>query len=648
MRFAHKLCVMTAATFRILAFPAEAQVNSWTNPVSGHWEDPSWSLGLLPGPSQSVFVTNAGYKAVGIFPATSTNFPGSLTVSNLQVSAPNNALSTLLLNFFGTTVPLHVLGDCEVGTNGTVLNLHAGFEVDGASGGVFRILGGSYGQESGILRASNVTTYAAAGTINLTNASAVFGDVYLGANVAPATMTQSGGSVAGSIYISLGSSYQLLNGTITGTTVAGYTSAGQISQYGGTNNGTIAVGTSDPFLGDGNGLYSLYGGGILNSSISVAGSSGFPVGVFNQIGGYINTTSLALGSSGFSTATFNQSNGVLVAGSLILDNAQFNQFGGQTTIGAPLTVAGTYDDYNPMLRTHAFFSMSGGVLNTPGLSTDMFGGFGQSGGTNNVSGNLGVNRSGYALGGGFLGTSNTSIAAGVLVLSDGTFVLRGTFSQSGGVHSIANTLTIQDTYSIGGGSLLASNILLNGTLNISNNPVITNPGAFAMGGTLAFSSSSQSFGLLLLSANAVLDFGLGNSSAHFKPSGAVSWTLGTLLVVSNWHGNPNGGGSSQLFVGSSTSGLSATQLSQVQFVNPAGFSPGKYAAHILSTGEIVPVTATMLGVTLSRPQLVLNWPGGLVLQSATNVSGPFSDLSASSPFTNPVPAPPRMFFRLRH
>ena len=42
--------------------------------------------------------------------------------------------------------------------------------------------------------------------------------------------------------------------------------------------------------------------------------------------------------------------------------------------------------------------------------------------------------------------------------------------------------------------------------------------------------------------------------------------------------------------GSSSSGLTSGQVSQISFANPPGFPVGSYAAKILSTGEVVPLT----------------------------------------------------------
>src|SRR6266403_2208859 len=71
-----------------LALTADAQVNSWTNPVSGYWQDPFWSLGVLPGPGQTIMFTNAGWKALAIGPGTAEEFPQTLNVDSVTVASP--------------------------------------------------------------------------------------------------------------------------------------------------------------------------------------------------------------------------------------------------------------------------------------------------------------------------------------------------------------------------------------------------------------------------------------------------------------------------------------------------------------------------------------------------------------------------------
>ena len=103
-------CRLWFLVFTLGISSASAQVNSWTNPTSGSWDDPSsWSLHALPGSSQSIVLTNSGWKAVAINPSTPLNFPDSMTVSNLTIQGSTNTQNVLLLNYFGTDVPLTVL-----------------------------------------------------------------------------------------------------------------------------------------------------------------------------------------------------------------------------------------------------------------------------------------------------------------------------------------------------------------------------------------------------------------------------------------------------------------------------------------------------------------------------------------------------------
>jgi len=114
------------------------------------------------------------------------------------------------------------------------------------------------------------------------------------------------------------------------------------------------------------------------------------------------------------------------------------------------------------------------------------------------------------------------------------------------------------------------------------------------------------------------------------------------------YGNLSGGGPEQLKFGSDQSGLSAAQLSQIQF--RAGSSSNLYSAKILATGEVVPDQAIAARPSVSASKhgndVVLTWPSGWSLQTATNVVGPYFDvLGATSPYTNSMTDPQR-FFRL--
>ncbi len=55
-----------------------------------------------------------------------------------------------------------------------------------------------------------------------------------------------------------------------------------------------------------------------------------------------------------------------------------------------------------------------------------------------------------------------------------------------------------------------------------------------------------------------------------------------------------------------------------------------------------------LSYTSESNKMILTWSGPYTLQSATNVTGPYFDLSvAASPYTNLIGSEPRRYFRLR-
>src|SRR4051812_45355497 len=100
------------------------QANSWTKAQSGYWEEPFWSLTVLPEAYQSaILFTNAGFKALAIGSETVSGYPGSLTISNLTVSAPADSHNLLLLNYAGLHLPLRVLESFYLGSNATLLAL---------------------------------------------------------------------------------------------------------------------------------------------------------------------------------------------------------------------------------------------------------------------------------------------------------------------------------------------------------------------------------------------------------------------------------------------------------------------------------------------------------------------------------------------
>jgi hypothetical protein len=83
------------------------------------------------------------------------------------------------------------------------------------------------------------------------------------------------------------------------------------------------------------------------------------------------------------------------------------------------------------------------------------------------------------------------------------------------------------------------------------------------------------------------------ATAHtltFANSAAVSWTSPATINITGWSGAYNGtaGTGGRIFVGSTATGLTASQLAQILFFNGTNY----FTATILGTGEVVP-TATI-------------------------------------------------------
>jgi len=178
-------------------------------------------------------------------------------------------------------------------------------------------------------------------------------------------------------------------------------------------------------------------------------------------------------------------------------------------------------------------------------------------------------------------------------------------------------------------------------------PVFINTGLINFGGTIYVSVSQNSMGQLGLSADGTIN--LGNSSAvvRFADSSALNWDPNSHLTIVGWRGSYSGDGSNQIYFGNTSGGLTSSKLSQVRFLNPAGSPSGTYNARILSTGEVVPIPPPTLQSLRTGQQLVLTWPSGYQLLSATNVTGPYTPVSgATSPWTNSL-TDPREFFRLQ-
>lgn len=605
------------------AVDLEAQTvedNAWTNSGSGHWEDPDWSLGILPGPNQVILFTNAGWKALAIGPNTAQNYPQTMDVDSISVSSPTNSFNVLLLNYVGYQTPL-TANSISLGSNtamtilASVLNVtntsnsNYCFEVSGTvSQGEFPAV------NVGALRIGDIGP----GVYNLTNGTLTIGTGSVGSPAFTGRFNQYGGyttvsnlTIVGAIQLLDqfgGGEYDFYDGTLGGA--VGLNNGAVMKQSGGIFVGSLSLG----------GTYELDGGSFTNTNLLIPATqyNGYTdnpnlAGEVLQTGGTNQTGQMYVGgkfegydaNSSPVSGSYVLSNGLLAATSVEVDvGGSVTQFDGTFTNSGPLTIGA--DILHP--GTLAFFCgqfvFQGGFLAEDSIVSS--GDFIQSGGTNQVAGStqiasidtegMGDQQAQYTLGGGLLTTTGVTVSNAVIYQNGGS-LLTGNLSVSDNV--VHNQFRSVSGYIFSGGQLTVSGIQVNGYAVFRHQGgTLLEPGLLTLaGGTWDERTSGQQLGPLQVSSaynvtNALLSLPAGNCILHFGDSSAVTWTGGATLLITNWAGSTQGGGQHQIIFGSSSSALTTAQLNDIVFTNPAGFPTGRYPAQILSSGEIVPGTAT--------------------------------------------------------
>lgn len=598
--------------------------NNWTNQFSDKWESPSWSLGVLPASDQIVRIMNDGYKAVNIDSATVAEFSDSLTVGSLEVGAPTNALSTLLLNYFGLNTPLKVLNTCAIENNGTLLNLSSGFEVDGTNGGALTIDGGTFTQEGG-LTLVNAPVLVRSGSMNATNGDLTLGEVTLGTANSAGYFGQDGGSIAAQRLTIEQGSYVLYSGILYGIGGTETDGSGAYMQWDGTNYGDITVNaacTIDGGMAQGNVLTIqgrfYQGGGVVDmQTVDWTGNQGNVLSLGTLRSKVINIHANALVFMG-------QVN--IVPGSVETDSLSISNGAHVEVGGYDLFVTNSLDMHGESANSTANLDLISSMVTVGAFNTYDYSRIEQYGPTTTELANgLSMYGGQYLLEAGLLEGPYVGIGA------------NATFSHSGGENLVHGVLSITGTYDISAGSLVADGIYLRGSLLLQfqqgSHSVIsfTNNGLMDLGGRIGIGTTNVWGGQVELATNAVIDFIGMPAQLRFAASSDVAWTPGASLVLTNW----NNSGNTRLFFGNDASALTASQLAQIQFANPGGFAPGTYPAQLLSTGELVPAGRPTLQMARTASALVFTWSGNYQLLSSTNVVGPYNPIpGASSPWTN--------------
>jgi hypothetical protein len=582
-------------------------VNSWITPGSGNWDQPTnWSLGVLPDSSQAIMITNSVWKAVAINPSTPTNFPNSMTVSNLTIRGATNTENTLLLNYVGTAVPLTVLNGLTLQDGAQILNFNSGLVVQG---GTTMITNSDIIQDGGFVRMTNGLSFFNS-EYDLTNGVFEAGSILVGPG-GPSRFKQYGGTaVIANLNFIFGSSYALYGGTLNlpgGLTLYDTHSSASYLQEGGTNRTTDIV--LEPGLTGPSPDFTLNGGLLADNNVSILADT-----IYTAI----------------------------------------QQNGGTHSVSNILTIMG--GTRTGTIRP-AVYQLSGGTLSARTILLNSHEGDSRFVETNGVAQAQEIQATGQAFWG---ARSEITLMGGTLSCSNLSWIDGGITHQYGGVLTVSNSLSFSgylDTpgpaplysrYELFGGTLSASNITVGGDWVIGDGTTnrINNPGYFSLSRALVISNAVEQLGRFIIASNATINLAGSASRLSFANSSGSAWAGGATLVVTNWNGNASGGGAEQLKFGTSQSGLTPAQLNQIQF----RIGTNSYTAKILSTGEVVPdqqVVGTSVTYSRQGNNLVLSWPSGWTLQTATNAGGPYSNVpSATSPYTNDMTASPQRFFRL--
>ena len=320
--------------FLCLGGNVSGQTNRWSASGDGFWDDPlNWSLTLSPSTNQLlVSIESPGSKTVTIDRFTAGNNAGTLTVSNLLISAPSGSTNTLFLNNAGTNKPLTALGAFTVGTNGALTVLNSAVNVKNGDLNVEGQLTENSGDIS-VARGTVAVGTLSPGAYQLNGGSLLASNLFIGITNY-GMMEQSGGTNQVTAALRLGTSpggsgfYKLGGGVlISAVSSVGDSGVGSFIQTGGSNySSSLSVGSLRSSVG----TYTL-NDGFLTTTTTALGSLG--LGDFFQSGGVHRVARLSVGGFPYpGRAKYYLTNGLIAAGSISIGAADFVQFGGTNTV----------------------------------------------------------------------------------------------------------------------------------------------------------------------------------------------------------------------------------------------------------------------------------------------------------------------------
>ena len=577
--------------------------SNFTNPVSGITNDliyvGSGSLSLLgTNTGGGTGVTNLSLASSGFFDVASgaslsigtTSGGGTLSGSKFAKSGAGTlTLYGVNTSASGVTLSAGTLNINNASALGTGQFSISGGVIDNTSGSSLTLTGYSSSLWSG--------NFGFGGTGNLNLGSET---VYLGANTIVTTSGASSLIVGGTISGSLGG-YSLTKAGSGILTLAG------ANNFGGTltlSNGTLninnasALNTGTFYISNGASIDNTSGGSITNTNgRATANSWG---GSFTFVG----TNNLNLGTGGVA----------LTANSAVATNAGVFTVGGIISGGYSLAKSGIGTLVLSGINTFTGgMTLSGGTLdinNASALGTGIFTVSSLSTIDNTSGGaitNSKNNPQSWAGDFTFTGSNSLNLGTGAVTLTGNTNITTtaSTLTIGGGIggsydisKSGSGTLVLKGTGTYTGTTTINAGTLQTGAANVipSGSNLILNGGTLSTGNTVGFAegSSASPMGTLSLSSSSTIALGTGTHKLYFSDSHSTSWTGGTTLSITGWTGTTGASGagtSGRIFVGASSSGLTAGQLSQITF---SGYTSG---AVITSSGEIVPSASPTITVS---------------------------------------------------